>query len=792
MKPFFLTLLFVSVAFALPAPFHFEPNQGQWEGEFAYRCDVGNASYFLTGTGMTIAVTAKDEGRRMRDEAERYVPQDTARTVRGHAVMVRLVGCNEQYELVPEDRLTSYSNYFKGRDQSQWKSRVPNYGRVIAKEVWPGIDVEYKADPRGVETFFHVKPGADVSRIVVQYEGLDEPLRMDGEGKLVLVTSVGDLYEKAPFAFQIESRRQASIRVQYRLLGNNRYGLICEEYNRSAELVIDPLVYSTYIAGSIRDEVFDMTKDGLGNKLIHGDTWRANFPTTPGAFQETGTGGGFLMKFSPNADSLIFSTYISGGSGFYGKVRTLTDNSIYIASNASSGWPLSPDAFDTVNASSELGVIHLTSHGDSLLFCTYLGGVDDESLSDCEVDSLGRFYISGRTQSSDFPVTPGAMWGEFVGIECTFLAIFDTTGALVYSTFYSPILGGRWFPMDLVVLSPGYLWIVLLDYNGAGGLPTTPDAFISETTGRYSGYFARVDLNSNSVEYASYLGAPHSGYENDYLCQIIVQGDDRLLLIGYTNNPNFPMPPGGLNPGPPSFYDGFILDFQLPNTPLRGTFFGGSDYDIWNNAYVESAVSILIPGITHSGDLPVTPDAYDSTLHPGEENGEDLFLCRLSSDFTALEYCTYIGGEYDEWTDALVYDHPGAIWLAGHTFSNEFPITSNAMFPQPSTGFLLRMDLSSQSARDPFIPQSSSFTLSTYPNPFNPTATLSFTLPHSAPVTVSVYNVLGQTVYEENLGRLNAGEHRHLFDASELPSGVYLSRVQAGERSQVRKIVLLK
>ncbi|MFZ5432715.1 MAG: hypothetical protein ACOZB3_02975, partial [Calditrichota bacterium] len=392
MKPFFLTLLFVSVAFALPAPFHFEPNQGQWEGEFAYRCDVGNASYFLTGSGMTIAVAAKDEGRRMRDEAEQQEFQDSVQTIRGHAVMVRLVGAHEHYELIPEDTLTSYSNYFKGKDQSQWKSRVPNYGTVVAKEVWPGIDVEYKADPRGVETLFHVKPGADVSRIVVQYDGLDAPLRMDSEGNLVLITSVGNLFEQAPFAYQITNRRQASIRVQYRLLGIDRYGLVCDEYNRSIELVIDPLVYSTFIAGSFRDEVFDMTKDSLGNKLVYGDTWRADFPTTPGAFQETGTGGGFLMKFSPNADSLIFSTYISGGSGFVGKVRTLRDNSIYLAGDASYDWPLTPDAFDTVKISGEAGIVHLTSSGDSLLFGTYLGGNDHDFFRRCEVDSLGQLY----------------------------------------------------------------------------------------------------------------------------------------------------------------------------------------------------------------------------------------------------------------------------------------------------------------------------------------------------------------------------------------------------------------
>ncbi|MFZ5434101.1 MAG: T9SS type A sorting domain-containing protein, partial [Calditrichota bacterium] len=93
---------------------------------------------------------------------------------------------------------------------------------------------------------------------------------------------------------------------------------------------------------------------------------------------------------------------------------------------------------------------------------------------------------------------------------------------------------------------------------------------------------------------------------------------------------------------------------------------------------------------------------------------------------------------------------------------------------------------------DPFIPQPLTFGLSNYPNPFNATTTLSFSLSQSSPVSLTIFNLLGQAVYQADLGMLNAGEHQHLFNASELPSGVYLARVQAGELSQIQKMVLLK
>ncbi|MFZ5433619.1 MAG: T9SS type A sorting domain-containing protein, partial [Calditrichota bacterium] len=110
----------------------------------------------------------------------------------------------------------------------------------------------------------------------------------------------------------------------------------------------------------------------------------------------------------------------------------------------------------------------------------------------------------------------------------------------------------------------------------------------------------------------------------------------------------------------------------------------------------------------------------------------------------------------------------------------------------PDTGWAVFVTDGWNEAIEDVILHPSSFSLSTYPNPFNATTTLSFSLSHSSPVSLTIFNLLGQAVYQTDLGMLNAGEHRHLFDASELPSGVYLARVQAGGQSQIRKMALLK
>jgi len=108
----------------------------------------------------------------------------------------------------------------------------------------------------------------------------------------------------------------------------------------------------------------------------------------------------------------------------------------------------------------------------------------------------------------------------------------------------------------------------------------------------------------------------------------------------------------------------------------------------------------------------------------------------------------------------------------------------------PDSPWSFRVDITD--AVDPFIAHPSSFLVSVSPNPFNSSATFTFTLPRTTPVTLSVFNILGRRVREVNLGPMAAGEHWYVFEAGGLPSGVYLARVEAAGRAETRKIVLMR
>ncbi|HEY3296671.1 MAG TPA: T9SS type A sorting domain-containing protein, partial [bacterium] len=165
-----------------------------------------------------------------------------------------------------------------------------------------------------------------------------------------------------------------------------------------------------------------------------------------------------------------------------------------------------------------------------------------------------------------------------------------------------------------------------------------------------------------------------------------------------------------------------------------------------------------------------------------------------------LEYSTFLGGSDREFPNGILWDSDQhTVWLAGTSDSHDLPVTPNALVPddhgvEHGYGFYLCYDLPEDSAgtAPKPLPVPQTFSLSTFPNPFNPTTTLSFTLPAPSEVKLEVFDVLGRCVYQREFGRMSAGEQRYRFEGSELSSGVYFARVAAGSNAQVRKMVMLK
>lgn len=177
------------------------------------------------------------------------------------------------------------------------------------------------------------------------------------------------------------------------------------------------LHYSTYLAGPndgySDDEGYGIAVDGEGNAFITGSTDSVNFPTTPGAFDTTYNGGpndAFVAKLNATGSDLLYSTYLGGEISETGLGITLdgVGNAFIIGTGNSSGFPITPGAFDTTPEWHDIFVAKLSATGSSLLYSTFIGGEFDDYGSDIVVDQSGHVFVTGHTRSPDFPVTPGA------------------------------------------------------------------------------------------------------------------------------------------------------------------------------------------------------------------------------------------------------------------------------------------------------------------------------------------------------------------------------------------------
>jgi hypothetical protein len=189
--------------------------------------------------------------------------------------------------------------------------------------------------------------------------------------------------------------------------------------------IIDPtqsgsasLLYSTYFGGTGNDVARSIAVDSSGVVYVCGYTDSSNFPVTGGAFSASysGASDAFLIKFDPNANNLIYSTFV-GGSGFeeFKRVLLLANGQVALAGyTTSDDYDITQNAYQpvlgTTSGNAVLTVLNLNAQGPAgLVYSTYLGGTSGEVAYDLRQDAAGKFYICGYTLSMDFPVTSGAL-----------------------------------------------------------------------------------------------------------------------------------------------------------------------------------------------------------------------------------------------------------------------------------------------------------------------------------------------------------------------------------------------
>jgi len=317
--------------------------------------------------------------------------------------------------------------------------------------------------------------------------------------------------------------------------------------------------------------------------------------------------------------------------------------------------------------------------GSSLVFSTYLGGGFNENINggSIAIDTATNVYVTGTTESPNFPTTPGAFQTTFGGGGDTFVAKLDASGSnLAYSTFLGGSSGGSAIEVDM----KGNAYVT--GGTSSANFPTTPGAFQPTLTGSADAYVAKLNPSGSALVYSTFLG----GQRGDFGEGIAVDVNNQAYITGGTNSTNFPTTPGAFQ----TIFGGGFLDVFVTKLNSTGsalvysTYIGGTgnlvNGDLGRSIAVDSAGNAYVTGETTSTDFP-TSNPFQ--LFRG--GGDDAFILKLNSSGSALLYSTYLGGTRQDRGRGIALDQSGNAYITGITDSLNFHVY-NAFQPHHGSG----------------------------------------------------------------------------------------------------------
>lgn len=561
-----------------------------------------------------------------------------------------------------EGRAVTRVSEFRGREPSRWRSGLPAWDAVDLGEVYDGIDLRLQARGDNVEKIFRVMPGASPDAIGVRVDG-GRGLRVTERGELEVATALGPVSFTKPVAFQEIDGRRVDVAARYALRGDGGYGFEVGAYDARHPLVIDPLLGSTFVGGGKLDRAYAIALE------------RIALAGPPDVF----IAGWTTSKRLPVAWDEMYDAKRTGPE----------------------------DAF----------VAKLDGDLTTLLAATFLGGTGIEEAWGVAVDETGHVYVTGFTTSRDFPATAGAAHESYRGgATDAFVVKLDSDLATLEASTY---LGGPGEDRAQAIAFHR-LGIYVTGYTHAIETIGAPDGVArGGSGGQLDVFVARLEEDLGSAE-AVQLG----GLRDDRAFAIAVGGADLstggtdlplVAITGCTAHPGGNVTSDAFFPTSLNAYDAshshdredaFVTVLSWDLAGLRGsTFLGGGGVNrpgtCGRAVAIDPTNAVYVAGRTFAPDFPTTPLAYDETYNdervkgdarcrltldqrPQAEGAGDAFVVKLTGlqgepyDLTTLAASTLLGGCAADSAMALGLDASGRVFVAGYTYSSDFPATVGA------------------------------------------------------------------------------------------------------------------
>jgi hypothetical protein len=641
-------------------PLSFESNQGQSAAGVQFLSRDNGYELSLLSQEADFTFHQPISGPRNRLDRSSLTRNRRVHGAPGESSVLRmhLDGANPTATITGVDRTAAKINYFIGNDPKKWHTDVPAYAKVKYADVYPGIDLVFYGNRSELEYDFVVAPGANTKAIALNIEGATK-LRLDASGNLMLGVANGEVKIKKPDAYQELNGTRQEVAGNFTIANHHEVRFALADYDQTRPLTIDPVVtYSTYVGGTGSANGGDMATgialDSAGDAYIGGITFSAD-----------------LLQVNPLSATVPAAVTGGNSTGF---------------------------------------VAELNPTGTAALYLAYLGGENLDGIQAIAVDSNKNIYVTGFTESSQFPVN-----STNTGFEPTPPASVNA--------------GGSGFVARLNPALTGIAQLIYSSYIGGGGpldqgngiaVDGSGDAFVTGVTQSATGFpianagvapFSAAQLSTNgnafvtevntgvsgtaSLLFSSYFGGTGGAAGlfpfGDYGAAITVDSNDNAYIVGTTSTgASFPTQGTQIascakNSDSAVFVSEISLGTPAAPTLAYSTCLTGSTADIGSAIALGPNNLVYLAGAAFSSDFPTTsntiPLAFPNTPPVGFPNATTsvAFVSTVNTTTGALGYSTLLGGSGGDGGDGIGVDSQGVAYVTGQTDSPNFPVTPGAL-----------------------------------------------------------------------------------------------------------------
>ncbi len=714
-----------------PSHYALVENKGQWDEKVLFQSRSQGNNIWVQQHGFLYDVRDYSPMKR----AHLGKSTDTTTEIKSVLSAANFLNSNEVYEIIKEQPLPYYYNYFLGNDSSKWASDVRSFREVTLKNFYNGIDLKIFDTPEKFKYELWCSPGSPINTIQVDLINFKQ-ISIAKNGDLILKTNLGEIIEQKPIAYQLLNGKLTQISCSFKLNGSI-LSFKLGKFDPLASIIIDPvLVFATY-SGSPTDN-FGMTAtygyDGsaysagmiFGNAYPTPDNSAYDITSTFTAVTNPtyGITDVFVSKYSSDGEDMIWTTFLGGGSTTQGTETAHSlicdrNNNLYIyGATSSTDFPMVnayqpahaggvPGANFTSNGvhfnspGTDIYVAKISANGHNLLASTYVGGALNDGVNiksgaiafdslttnygdnfrgEIMLDSLGNCLIASCTRSVNFPVLnafQGTIGGQQDGV---IFKLNNNLSTLLWSSYF----GGTNNDACYSVKIDSSYNVVFAGGTSSSNIPGTAGGLNPNYLGgKADGFVGKLTPDGQTLTQSTYIGA--NQYDQAFFVEI--NRNDEVFILGQSVDGNFPVinsqsyPNSSqfiakLNPTLTSIVNSTVFGNGSPNINISPAAFL---VDICGNMYVSGwGANILQP--TPLNGMPISSDAYQSS----SGDGFNFYLFVYKRDFSGLLYGSYLGGsQAQEHVDGGTsrFDKNGVIYQSvcgGCGGFSDFPTSANA------------------------------------------------------------------------------------------------------------------